>query len=92
MVTTTGSLSASTSNAGGFFGSHPVDKAAPVRAGCRTGLFESDVHRRLAAADLVIALVLGHLVLGHGAPGILFTRRGAGSPRCPIATAKFATI
>jgi hypothetical protein len=37
---------------------------------------ESGMHRRLAAADLVIALVLGDLVLGHR--GLPFTRRGGG--------------
>jgi hypothetical protein len=63
MVTTIGSLSASTSNAGRFFG--PGPRGLPDWP-----FLESAVHQRLAAADLLIALVLGH----RGAPAILFTR------------------
>jgi len=48
---------------------------------------EAAVHRRLAAADLVIALCLG-----HGARVILSTPRGADDTWHPLATANFHTI
>jgi len=75
MVKTTGSLSASTSSAGQFFGRGLPDLA----------LFESPVHRRLAVADLVIALFCD-----MGSPSFHPARRGR--HRRPIATAKFRTI
>jgi len=64
MVATTFSLSASTRSAGKLVG------RGPRVAGL--ALPETATNRRLAAADLVIALCLG-----HGAPVIFSTPRGA---------------
>jgi len=46
---------------------------------------ESAAHRRLAAADLLVVLVLG-----HGAPAILFTPRGAGDSAARLPPRSFA--
>src|SRR6516162_6758833 len=81
MVTTTFSLSASTSRAGKFFG------RGPRVAGL--AFLEAAVHRRLAAADLVIALVLGRLVRGHGGSCHPVHPARRGRHRRPLATAKF---
>ena len=51
---------------------------------------KSAVYRRLAAADLLIALIPRRLLLRHGAAVIRFTRLG-GAPR-RLAIAKFGTI
>jgi hypothetical protein len=50
-------------------------------------LAETPVRRRLAAVDLVIALRLG-----HGAPTILSTSRGADGTCRPLVTAKSRPI
>jgi hypothetical protein len=50
-------------------------------------LLKTAVHRRLGAADLVIALCLG-----HGAPPVFSTSRGADDTCRPLTPAKFRTI
>ena len=67
MVATTFSLSASTSSAGKLFGRGP-----------RGSRLETAMPRRLAAADLVIALCLG-----HGAPGSRSAGRVGARVRLP---------